>query len=103
MNVQDVKDILGIDHTDDDNYIKATLPLAIGFVKEYCKNDFLIDGKEVLGAVQLPIAKIIEFNRHEAGVQSEGISKVSTSFSQDIPLSILQMLEPFKKSKMRFY
>lgn len=104
MNVQDVKDILGIDHTDNDNYIQKMLPLAIGFVKQYCNNTFMdaSNTKEELGAVQIPIAKLIEFNMLDAGVQSEGISKMSTSFTTELPKSITDMLEPFKRSKMRF-
>ena len=116
MNTQDIKHILEIDHTDHDNYIRKMIPLTIDVIKNYTKNDFMVANpdydpsrpisstnkrkiEKFEGGVEIAVAKIIEFYMLESGVQSETISKVSTSFATDLPKSILDLLKPYKRMK----
>lgn len=103
MDIQEVKDILQIKHTNQDKYIQQMLPLTIQFAKDYCGTDFLVNGVETLSSgVKIAIAKMIEFYMLQSGVASQGISRLSTSFQTDIPLSILVLLKQYRKNGVKF-
>jgi hypothetical protein len=116
MDVQEVKGILEFDHTDHDNYIKTMLPLAEDFAKNYCGIEYVtnpnydpykpisstnprkIEGT-IEGGMKIAVAKLLEFNLLQAGINSEGVASVSQSFSTELPNSIKDMLKPYKKAK----
>jgi hypothetical protein len=99
VNLNEVKDILGISDYKQDGYIDTTIPLYIDFVKEYCNNQFL-GSEELPGGVKLAIAKMIEFNLNKSGVSSSAFGEVSYSYSLDFPASILRLLQPYARIRV---
>lgn len=116
MNMQEVRQLLEIKTTEHDNYISMMLPLSIDFVKQYTGRDCMVKNpdydasrptskenpmkvEELEDGMKIAVAKIIEFYMLESGIESETVSKTSTSFSNELPKSILDLLKPYKKAK----
>lgn len=102
MIAQEVKDILGITTIKHDIYINTVIPLFIEFTQDHCNNSFT-DENEILslkGGVKIAIAKMIEFNMNKAGQKSRNFGEVAYSYETDFPVSILRLLEPYRRIRV---
>ncbi|MCP3741459.1 phage head-tail connector protein [Rossellomorea sp. BNER] len=102
MELQNVKNMLGIKTTKYDDYINEVLPLFIEKAKEECSNSFQGSGKEKLPAgVKLYVAKAIEFNMGQANLKGRSADTVSYSYETNLPRSITDNLAPYKKLRVK--
>lgn len=111
LSTKDVKVILQIEESDYDEYIETMLPLTIDMVEDYCNDAFAlrtdvgllakVDNAYVIreGGLIIPIAKIIQFYMHESGVTQESISRVMYSYSNELPKSVTQALNSYRRVK----
>lgn len=95
MEVSEVKALLRIQGTANDEYLAAVLPLVIEHVKSYCNQDFP-DG--LPGGVKLAVAKWCQAYMKEAGIQSETLARHSVTYSADqIPAEVRGILNNYRR------
>ena len=101
ITLKEIKNLLGLEDTSKDKYIKSMIPIAVEFVQDYCENPEI----EIKGGLKIGIAKIIEFYMNNSSLQSRSISRINESYLTDIPKSILALLDPYStsKGKVRFF
>lgn len=111
LSVKDVKSILQIEDTQHDDYIETMLPIIISFTEQYCNDIFTVrtmngsyykdqSGYQLVDmGIMIAIAKVIEFYMLKSGVSGEGVSRVSYSYSTELPKSILDILNQYRKVK----
>src|SRR5438477_165963 len=104
LQLKEIKKILQITDNSKDGYITEMLPLVIDFVRDYCNNPQL----ELRSGVVIAIAKTIEFYMNNTSLASKTVSRMSETFSNAIPASILNLLEPYKTNgdsngKVKFF
>lgn len=109
LSSKDVKEILQMDETEHDNYINIMIPIVISIVENYCNDVFAVrnvDGtlfKDQEGylifeaGIILAIAKIIEFYMLESGISQNTVSRVTYTFSTELPKSIKDILNQYRK------
>lgn len=110
LSLKDVKTILQLeDTTEHDSYIETMLPIIISLVEQYCNSIFalrnldgtLLNSHEgyvlVEAGIIIAIAKIIEFYMQQSGVIQNTVSRVSYSFSTELPKSILEVLNQYRR------
>ena len=75
--------------------------LLLEWVKDTCKNDFMVNGEEVLpGGVVLFLNKAEDYLRNVQGISSESLGDYSVSFDTDLPQSLKRLLRPYRKVKL---
>lgn len=104
ITIKEVKEILNIKDSSTDKYIQEMIEPAIEFVRHYCGDYDL----EVKGGVKIAVAKIIEFYMSNSSIASESISRISRAYNNDLPSSIIVLLNSYKKgasssSVVKFY
>ncbi|MGX2958041.1 phage head-tail connector protein [Peribacillus sp. JNUCC 23] len=98
MDIQSVKNMLGIKTNKHDNYLMEVVPLFVDQAKDYCNNSFKVDGQEVLPAgVKLYVAKAIEHNMGDSTLKGKTMGSISYSYETELPQSITKYLSPYKK------
>ena len=114
LSVKDVKTLLTIETTQYDEYIEKMLPIVIDLTEKYCKRDFAIrnsngtyfkeDESYMLNELGLMIiiAKIIQFYLNNSGVSYESISRVTQTFSSDLPKALYASMNTYRKGGMKF-
>lgn len=106
-DVQAVKEILGIPYTDTkkDQYFRDNLPYAYEDVVGQTNNSF--GGVQPDGSIKVPrpvmkyMAKAMEFDLLKLGVKSRSMGSVSYTYSDDLPVTVKNLLLPYKK--VRFH
>lgn len=102
LDMDEIKSILGIKGTNDDDYLNVMVPILAEHASDYCNNSFL-DGTTGLaylpGGVRLFIAKACEHNMQQAGLKSRSMGSVSYSYDLDFPDSLHKYLRPYKRLK----
>lgn len=79
------------------------------WIKDYCQNDFVVDGEEVIPAmVNMVIEELIKYDgTSRSGKTSESLGDYSVSFElgeNGYPASITNKLKPYNNTyKVRFY
>lgn len=104
LDMNDVKTILGIRDSKDDEYLAIMIPILIEHVVAYCNNSFVdsLTGTLILpGGVKLFIAKACEHNMQQAGLKSRSMGSVSYSYDLEFPESLNKYLRPYKR--LRFH
>lgn len=97
MDVQTIKTMLGITTDRHDAYLKEVIPLFIEFAKDYCNNQFLVNGAEKLPAgVKLFVAKAIEFNMSPSNLSGRSMGDVSYSYVTELPETVIRHLKPYR-------
>lgn len=111
LSTKDIKVILQIEDTEYDDYITTMLPIVIALTEDYCNDIFAIrspngslmkdqEGYKILDVgIVIAIAKIIEFYMNKSGVIQNTVSRVSYSFATELPKSITQILNQYRKVK----
>lgn len=94
MDIQNVKNMLGINTDKHDNYLAEVIPLFIEQAQEYCNNTF---GEDLPAGVKLYVAKAVQHNMNPSNVKSRTMGNVSYSYELDLPKSITKYLAPYKK------
>lgn len=109
LSVKEIKKILQIEDTRHDEYIEIMLPIIIALVEKYCNDVFAMrddssfykkdeDGYKIIDiGIVICIAKIIEFYMLKSGVTQNTVSRMSFSFSNDLPNSIKSVLNEYRK------
>lgn len=97
LTTKEVKDFLNLNDVTKDKYIQEMIPDAIQFVRDYCSTPEL----EIKGGVKIAVIKIIEFYMSNSNIQSESISRMSRTYFDQLPASILELLEPYN-NKVKF-
>lgn len=103
MELQSVKNLLGISTDKHDGYLAEMIPILIDYAKEFCNNPFL-DGnnqEELPGSVKLFVAKAAQFNMNPAGIKGRSMGGASYSYDTDFPESIMRLLRTNKRVKFR--
>jgi hypothetical protein len=95
MDIQQVKNILGITTDKHDTYLSMVIPLFVEQASDYCNQSF--DEKNLPGGVQLYVAKAIEFNMGSATIKGRSMGNVSYSYNTELPESITKLLRPYRK------
>lgn len=96
VNVNTIKNIIGIPATNKDTVIEYLISNATGFVMDYCNIDSISGMDNVL------IKMVLEdFNRNgNDGLSSQSFSGVSESYNQDYSEQIYKTLNKHRKIKM---
>lgn len=75
--------------------------LLLEWVKDTCRNDFMVGEKEVIpGGVELFLTKATKYLENQQGIRSESLGDYSVSFDDDLPESLKRLLRPYKKAKL---
>ncbi len=93
MTLAELKKIMRITDTSEDDYLIAMLPAVIEWVKGYCNNDFSAGLPDV---VKVAIAKYIQFTLNEPGMKSESLGDYSYTRESGVPKAITDMLTPYR-------
>ncbi len=98
MDIQSVKNMLGLKTDKHDNYLAEVIPLFIEQAKAYCNNPFVVDGDTELPAgVKLYVAKAIEHNMKPIALKGRTMGSVSYSYEIELPRTITKHLAPYRK------
>ncbi|WP_438421640.1 phage head-tail connector protein [Bacillus siamensis] len=101
MDIQTVKNMLGIKTDSHDTYLAEVLPLFIDQAKDWCNNSFMVNGDEKLPAgVKLYVAKAIEHNMTPSNLSGRSMGDVSYSYETELPSSITKLLAPYRKLRV---
>jgi len=104
LEIDEIKSILGIKGTDDDEYLSVMVPILVEHASAYCNNLFIdsVTGLVYIpGGVRLFVAKACEHNMQQAGLKSRSMGSVSYSYDLEFPQSLNQYLRPYKR--LRFH
>ncbi|MCM3108775.1 phage head-tail connector protein [Bacillus velezensis] len=101
MDIQTIKNMLGIKTDSHDAYLAEVLPLFIDQAKDWCNNSFTVNGEEKLPAgVKLYVAKAIEHNMTPSNLSGRSMGDVSYSYETELPSSITELLAPYRKLRV---
>lgn len=78
----------------EDTQLAILIELYRGIAQDYC-NEVFLDGYEPMGVKKF-IADSIK-HCENSGIASQSMGTVSISFTQDLPATLYQSLEPYKK------
>lgn len=98
MELQTVKDMLGIKSSQHDAYILTMIPVMQEVAERECHQTF---GDTPPAGVQLYIAKTIEFNMGDSGLKARSMGEVSYTYNTEMPESIASLLRPYKRIRIR--
>lgn len=102
MDIQNVKNMLGIYTDKHDAYLAEVMPLFIELAKEKCNNSFQVDGAESLPAgVKLYVAKAIEHNMGDSTLKGRTMGSITYSYETELPQSITKHLAPYKRVRFK--
>lgn len=107
--LEDVKTLLGIKDNSKDQTIDALIPVGIGHLEKelgYEITEAMDEADDPI--LKFIVSKLIELYLKETGLDSKSVTRVSKSFTLEIPEYLLQMLAPYKNGvsntkKVRFY
>lgn len=104
LELDEIKSILGIKGTDDDEYLNVMVPILVEHASAHCNNLFIDSVTGLVkppGGVRLFVAKACEHNMKEAGLKSRSMGSVSYSYDLEFPESLSKYLRPYKR--LRFH
>jgi len=99
MELDTVKLLAGIPLTKTihDDFIKAKVPILIGWAKDYCNKTFIVGEEEVLPAgVQKFVGEAIKYDLRNTGLKSRQMGNVTYSFDTDYPDTVTRNLAPYR-------
>lgn len=101
MDIQEVKKMIGISNTDKhDGYLEVAVPLFVEFALERCSNANL-DKDKLPAGVKIFVAKAVEHNMGNSSLKGRTMGGVSYSYETDLPKTIMDYLNPYKRMRMR--
>lgn len=98
MDIQSVKNMLGITTSKHDAYLTEVIPLFIEHAKFECNNTFN-DG--LPAGVKLYVAKAIEHNMGPSNLRARSMDTVSYTYETDLPSSVKRLLAPYRRLRFR--
>lgn len=104
MDIQQVKDILGITTTERDAYLTAVVPLFEEKIKKRANNRFTnAEGVEVLPIdLQHTLAKWIEWDMNtKQGLEARTMGEVSYNYDNEFPDFVKRDIAPHRKVRFR--
>jgi hypothetical protein len=99
MELSQVKLLAGIaaDNVKHDDYIKAKIPILLGFAKDYCNKTFMIGETEVLPAgVQKFVGEAIKYDLRDNGLKSRQMGNVTYTFDTNYLDTVTKNLAPYR-------
>lgn len=82
----------------EDNYIQTMIPILLDYVNNDLRTDYTKE--ELPAGIVMFMAKAIEFNKGNGGLDSYSMGSVSYSFNMDFPASIYSLLKPYRKIRV---
>lgn len=85
----------------DDAYLDIMIPILIDLANNETNRDYT--ELDLPHGIKLFIAKAIEYNKTQGGLQARSMGSVSYTYDTDFPNSIMSLLKPYKRIRVLFY
>ncbi|MEC0765087.1 phage head-tail connector protein [Bacillus atrophaeus] len=96
MDIQNVKNMIGITSDKHDAYLTEVVPILIEYASDFCKNNF--EPEALPAGVKIFVAKATEYNMTPSGLSGRSMGDVSYSFNTEFPQHITKNLYPYRKA-----
>ena len=95
LEVDTVKHYLGIKGTASDKQISILIPSTVAFISKEINEE--LDVWQMPYDLAFVVSKFIEYFMNPVGVDSYSLSRESTTYSDNLPSYLMDLLKPYKK------
>ncbi|KIL74363.1 phage head-tail connector protein [Pseudobacillus sp. 179-B 2D1 NHS] len=98
VTLGEIKNYLSVKDNSKDDYFTSMIPVVTSFIEKETGLDLTANPSLVDDTLKFMASKIIEFFMLKSGVKAKAISRMNTTYSEELPSYITSTLERYKET-----